>query len=144
MHAPSSPVPLSETLRAYDVWAQAYDVFNNPLIAMTEHVPHLQTLFQEVRRLLVPGGTCRFIEIHPGLVERGVQAHFWHEGTEYRLASFPHPAEEYAAALAAAGLEVASLSEWYATGEAEARCAKLGRYRGGPVVLDVQAARAGS
>lgn len=230
MHDPRIPVSLPETLRAYDTWAPAYDTFDNPLVAMTEHaldaaplrlagrhvvelgcgtgrnaarvlaagaasylgvdgsegmlararqgpaaadgrvrllhadlggplplapgsaqavlvtlvlehVPHLLPLFAEVQRLLAPGGTCRFVEIHPSLVEGGVQAHFRHEGAEYRLASFPHRAEEYTAALLAAGLEPASLCEWFATGEAERRCAKLSRYRGRPVVLDVQAVR---
>jgi ubiquinone/menaquinone biosynthesis C-methylase UbiE len=225
---PRPALSVPETLSAYDMWAQAYDTFDNPLIAMTEyvldsaplrvsgrrvlelgcgtgrnarrllalgaagyvgvdgsagmleraraahtdphaqwlqadllqplpltdgsaddviltlvleHVPHLLSLFQEVQRLLVPGGTCRIIEIHPRVVEAGTQAHFWHEGTEYRLASFPHTADAYAAALGGAGLVPVSICEWYATAEAEARCRKLARHRGRPVVLDVQAMR---
>ncbi len=228
MHEPRVPVSLGDTLGAYDLWSQAYDNFDNPLIAMTEHaldaaplqlagrrvlelgcgtgrnarrilalgaasyvgvdgspgmleraraqledpragwlqadlaspvplpdgsadevllclvlehVPQLEPLFQEVHRLLAPGGSVRCLEIHPRLVQAGTQAHFWHEGREYRLASFPHPAEAYVAAFTEAGLEPGALCEWYATQEAEARCAKLRKHRGLPVLLDVRASR---
>ncbi|MBF5043795.1 class I SAM-dependent methyltransferase [Aggregicoccus sp. 17bor-14] len=228
MHDPRIPVPPAETLGAYDVWAQAYDGFDNPLIAMTEHaldaaplrvegrrvvelgcgtgrnarrilslgasayvgvdgspgmlaraqerltgprvrwlqaelsspvplpdgsadevllclvlehVAELGPLFREVQRLLAPGGSVRCLEIHPRLVERGTQAHFWHEGREYRLASYPHAAEAYVAAFDEAGLELGAVCEWYATQEAEARCAKLRKHRGLPVLLDVRASR---
>ncbi|HLL45229.1 MAG TPA: class I SAM-dependent methyltransferase [Longimicrobiaceae bacterium] len=228
MHEPRVPVSLGDTLGAYDLWSQAYDTFDNPLIAMTEHaldaaplqlagrrvlelgcgtgrnarrllalgatsyvgvdgspgmleraraqledprahwlqadlaspvpladgcadevllclvlehVPQLGPLFQEVHRLLAPGGRVRGLEIHPRLVQAGTQAHFWHEGREYRLASFPHTAQDFVAALSAAGLEPAALCEWYGTQAAEAHCAKLRKHRGLPVVLDVRASR---
>lgn len=222
------PVPLAQTLAAYDLWATAYDAFDNPLVAMTEraldhlplrvsgrrvvelgcgtgrnarrvlaagasaylgvdgsagmlerarahhadpratfvqadlssplplhencaddvlitlvleHVPDLVPLFRQVRRLLAPGGTLRIIEIHNTLVEGGVQAHFWHDGTEYRLASFPHDAHEYVRAFLAAGLEPSSVTEWFATHEAELRIPKLAKHRGRPILLDVMARR---
>jgi malonyl-CoA O-methyltransferase len=225
---PRVPVPLADTLDAYDLWSRAYDTFDNPLIAMTEHaldaaplqvagrrvlelgcgtgrnvrrvlalgaasyvgvdgsggmlaraqaqladpraqwvqadlagpvplpdgcadevllclvlehVPQLAPLLQQVHRLLAPGGSVRCLEIHPRLVQSGVQAHFWHEGREYRLASFAHTAQDYVAAFTSVGLEPGALCEWYGSSAAEARCAKLRKHRGLPVLLDVRASR---
>lgn len=218
----------AETARAYDVWAQEYDSFDNPLVAMTgyalaraplqvsglrvvelgcgtgrntarvlrqgaasyvgvdasegmlararestgdgrvrwihadvmsalpleagsadfvlislvlEHFESLEPIFRAVHRLLAPGGRCRFLEIHPGLVEGGVQAHFWHQGVEHRLPSFPHAPVKYAQALAAVGLDTTATIEWYASDEAIERCAKLEKHRGRPVLVDVHGAR---
>lgn len=218
---------MSETMRGYDVWAPAYDDFDNPMIAMVEHaldrvplnvsgrrvvelgcgtgrnvhrvlqlgaesyvgidgsdgmlarareryvgaarvtwkradvmgtlplaegtaddvlitlvlehVEALEPVFRTVERILTHGGRCRIVEIHSGLVESGTSAHFWANGTEHRLASFPHPAREYAEVFGATGLALESICEWYASADSIRRSGKLAKHGRRPVVVDVTA-----
>lgn len=106
-----------------------------------EHLPRLEALFLEIHRVLAPGGVCRFLEIHSALVETGTHAHFWSEGVEYHLPSFPHSSAELTDSLRASGFQAVSVREWSVTEEAERRCAKLVRHRGKPVLLEVASQR---
>jgi SAM-dependent methyltransferase len=114
--------------------------FDRVLVALVlEHFAELGPLFKEIRRILSPGGSCLVLDIHPDLVRAGTQAHFWHEGSEHRLPSYPHELGDYEEALEAARLSLATARDWRVTPEAETRCPKLTKHRGKPVLLEVRA-----
>ena len=114
--------------------------FDRVLITLVlEHIELLPPVFATIRQALAPGGAVRILEMHPELARRGTGAHFWHEGQEIRLPSYPHAAAEMRQAASSAGLEISSITEWFASESAARRCGKLRKHLGLPILLETRA-----
>ncbi|HUP58321.1 MAG TPA: methyltransferase domain-containing protein, partial [Bdellovibrionota bacterium] len=107
-----------------------------------EHFRDLASVLGEASRALAPGGQLRILEIHSALVEKGTQAHFWHEGQEHRIDAYPHSAEEFRSVLGSAGLRIVSLEERPASERTLERMPKLAKHAGKAVLIDVLAEKA--
>jgi len=107
-----------------------------------EHFATVDGILAAAAAALAPDGRLLVLELHPGLHDAGVRAHFRAGDEEVRLPSYRHTAGELLAAAARAGLEDAAAIEHRPGPAALARSAKLARYRGRAVLLEVSATRA--
>jgi SAM-dependent methyltransferase len=119
--------------------AGAFDVALVCLVL--EHVRDPAPALAQAARLVRGGGELAVYELDAARHAAGVAAHFDHGGREVRLPSYAHDEAELAAALAATGFDVLATRRWYASAAAIARSAKLARYTGQPVLLELQARR---
>jgi ubiquinone/menaquinone biosynthesis C-methylase UbiE len=117
----------------------AYDLVLFSLVL--EHVAAPAAALTRAASALVPGGVVRAHEIHPQLRAGGTQAHYVAGGVEVPLASFAHTVASLCEAAVAAGLELVSTTDRYATAIERARSAKLAKHRGRPVLLELTARR---
>lgn len=104
-----------------------------------EHFERVGGVLPEAARALAPGGRLRILEIHPRLAATGNGAHFWHEGTEHRLPSFGHDADELDRALAATPLRRSRVTEWSPSETLMKRLEKLRKHAGKAMLLDYEA-----
>lgn len=111
------------------------------LCLVLEHSREVTPVLAAAARALVPGGQLVALELHAELAERGVGAHFEHDGQTVQLASYPHDAAELRAACAHAGLTPTRITDWFPDERATARCRKLARYRGAPVLVELRASK---
>ena len=109
---------------------------------MLEHIASPASALARAASALVPGGLVRAHEIHPLLRAGGTQAHYVVDGVEVPLASFAHTVPSLCEAAVAAGLELVTTTDRYATFDDRARSAKLAKHRGRPVLLELTARRA--
>jgi len=108
-----------------------------------EHFRDVGPIVSAAASALAPAGRLVVLEMHPRLHEMGVGANFRLGDREVRLDSFKHTAEEFLLAAQAAGLRNGSATDHVPSPEALDRSAKLARYAGIPVVLEVVAERPG-
>ena len=88
--------------------------FDHVLFCLTlEHMQDLLQPLQSARQLLKENGTITIIEIHPTTLGV-VSAHFKDGDDEVHMPTFAHQFADYLNAFAAAGLRVASCTEWRA------------------------------
>lgn len=106
-----------------------------------EHVRDAAPVIAAAAGALAPGGRLLILELHPALHARGIGANFEIAGREIRLTSIRHDADELVAACAQAGLTGALAVDHRPAPAALARSAKLGRYTGEPVLIEVTASR---
>jgi SAM-dependent methyltransferase len=106
-----------------------------------EHVATLPPAFARAAAALVTGGLVCALEIHPSLRAAGTQAHFRVGEREVPVPSYPHTAADYAAAVAAAGLDLVTTTDWFATRDDLAASRKLGKHLGKPVLMTLSARR---
>lgn len=78
-----------------------------------EHVEHLGPVFREAARVLKPGGSVWFCELHPERQRRGGQAHFTDavSGATVYVPAHRHTVSDYVNAGIAAGLTLHHLGE---------------------------------
>lgn len=120
------------------------DSFDHVLVVLVlEHVTELEPLFAEISRLLRPGGLLRLLELHPSRIASGTVAHFTDAEGEVRFDSIAHPVAAITSSLRWAGLEPRAVRELVAEGALLASVPKLVKHAGRPVLLDLEAARAG-
>lgn len=119
--------------------AAAFDAVLFSLVL--EHVAALGPAFARARTALAPGGHVIALEIHPALRAGGTQAHFWADGQEVALASYPHTVASLREAVGDAGLELVSVTDRHATSADVARCRKLAKHGGRPILVEVVARR---
>jgi ubiquinone/menaquinone biosynthesis C-methylase UbiE len=107
-----------------------------------EHLADVGPVLAAAARALAPGGRLLVLELAPSLHARGVGANFRDgDGSERRLPSFRHDADELLAAARAAGFIDAAARTHAPTAAALARSAKLARYLGEAVLLELAARR---
>lgn len=106
-----------------------------------EHVPSLEVMVKNAAAVVRASGFFRSYELHAELRNAGARAHFRDGERELLLPSFAHDAEEYRTALNEAGFELTRTTDWHATEAACRASAKLARYLGRPVLLEVDARR---
>jgi ubiquinone/menaquinone biosynthesis C-methylase UbiE len=117
--------------------------FDVALICLVlEHVRDVGPVVAAAASALAPAGRLVVLELHPALHELGVGANFRLGDREVRLDSFRHTAEELVLAATAADLSRAEAADHVPSPEALARSAKLARYAGRPVLLELVAERA--
>jgi SAM-dependent methyltransferase len=104
-----------------------------------EHVAAVAPIVAAAATALAPGGRLVIIELHPGLHAGGVGANFRLGEREIRLPSFAHDAAELHAALTEARLRPLATIDHAPAAAALACSAKLARYAGRPVLLEVVA-----
>jgi malonyl-CoA O-methyltransferase len=133
------------TLREAELVAGAQSAdgpFDVVLVCLVlEHLRDVTPVVTAAATALSPGGRLVVIELHPGLHARGIGANFRLAGTEVRLPSFAHTADEMTAAAQAAGLTAAVALDHRPSAAALVRSAKLARFGDAPVLLELTAAR---
>ena len=84
-----------------------------------EHIKDVRPIFDEVFRVLRPGGQCYLSELHPYKQLRQSQAKFVSQetGTEVLVDAFTHMISEYVNEGLYAGLTLLRLKEWQKEGE---------------------------
>lgn len=112
------------------------------LCLVLEHVRDVGPVVSAAASALAPAGRLVVFELHPGLHDLGVGANFRLGDREVRLDSFRHTAGEILLAAEAAGLRGTPAIDHVPSPEALERSAKLARYAGRPVLLEVVAERA--
>lgn len=111
------------------------------LCLVLEHVRDVAPVIAAAAAALAPAGRLLLLELHPALHARGVGANFRAGDREVRLPSYRHDAAELSTACADAGLGDVEILEHRPAAAALARSAKLARYTGEPVLLELAAAR---
>ena len=104
-----------------------------------EHFPSLDGTFRAARAVAVEGAILRAFELHPAQHALGKRAHFHAGDRELVLPSYPHDEAEIAAALARTRWVLEASTSWYPTPAAITASAKLARYVGLPVLLEIAA-----
>jgi malonyl-CoA O-methyltransferase len=114
------------------------ELFDGVVCALVlDHIPDLDGIFSEMRRVCRKTGWIVVSVMHPALMLRGVQARFRDPvtGREIRPASCPHQLSDYVMAAARAGLRFDHVSE-HAVDEALAQqLERARRYIGWPMLL---------
>lgn len=114
--------------------------FDRALIVLVlEHLPALDGPLREIARILHPTGRLRIVDIHPTLLGRGTSAHFKDQGEEIRFPSTSHALSAIELALRNANLTATAVREVVVDQELVEHVPKLDKYRGQPVVLDIEA-----
>lgn len=122
--------------------AAADERFDVALICLVlEHVAAAAPVIAAAAAALDGGGRLLAIELHPALHAAGVGANFRAGDEEVRLPSFRHDGDELRDATCAAGLRDATVRDRVPSAAALARSAKLSRYAGRAVLLELTATR---
>lgn len=111
------------------------------LCLVLEHFEDPFSVLSAAAKALGPAGQLVALELHAELAQRGIGAHFEHQGQTIRLASYPHEASELRTACTQAGLTPTRTTDWFPDAHAVTRSPKLARYRGTPVLLELRACR---
>lgn len=78
-----------------------------------EHIEHVRLVFDQAARVLRPGGTMYFCELHPFRQWRGGQAHFTDvRGDVVQVPAFTHSVSDYINSAMDAGFELVRVGEW--------------------------------
>jgi ubiquinone/menaquinone biosynthesis C-methylase UbiE len=104
-----------------------------------EHLASLDGAFRAARAVAAEGAVLRAFELHPAHHARGKRAHFRAGDRELALPSHPHDEAEIVAALGRTRWTLEASTSWYPTPAAIAASAKLARYTGLPVLIEVAA-----
>ena len=102
-----------------------------------DHIPNLESLFREMKRICRPGGFATVSVMHPALMLRGIQARFRdpEHGREVRPESCLHQVSDYVTAAIRADFAIDHISE-HAVDEALAsRVERARKYLGWPLLL---------
>lgn len=111
--------------------------FDAALTALVlEHIADLPGFFRHLARSLRPGAPFFISEIHPARTAAGTFAHFKdaETGTDVSLASYPHSAEQLAAAATGAGFQVRERHDVAGDDRLAALNPKWARYQGQPML----------
>ena len=115
MLADSRGTGVYRTLRIADVSdtglpAATYDLCTQALA--DEHLPELGPLYQEVRRVTVPGGVFVIVAYHPYFLMAGVPTHFDRSpGESVTIRSYVHLMSDHVKAARAAGWSLGEMDE---------------------------------
>jgi SAM-dependent methyltransferase len=90
---PGAVLLLADLNRPLPVAPGFFDAVLCTLVA--EHLSDLQGFFEEALTALAPGGRMVLSVFHPDMVAAGMEAHFEHDGTEYRLGAEGHATGDY-------------------------------------------------
>lgn len=102
-----------------------------------DHIPHLEAMFRELRRVCRPGGFVVISVVHPAMLLLGVRARFIDPATGRRVSpsSYPHQIADYVMAAVRGGLAFDHLSEHAVDPALAARSARARKYLGWPLLL---------
>jgi SAM-dependent methyltransferase len=118
-------------VRATGLETGAYDLVACSLV--DEHLPELDTLYGEARRLLGPGGSFVLVGVHPSfLMAVGMPTHFDAPGGPVAIETHLHLAQEHVAAGLGAGLVLEELHEGLVGDELLAQKPRWEAYRHWP------------
>lgn len=106
-----------------------------------EHLAEVGRIFDGAMGCLVHGGRIRILELHPDRQREGTAAHFYHEGEDHLLPSYPHDGEELRRVLENAGAEAVEARAHIPNEGTLAKSQRVGKYRGMPLLLDVSGIR---
>ena len=97
---------------AWPVTSSSIDLVVGNLVL--EHVQHMSPLYAEAVRVLRPGGTLFWCELHPFRQWRGGQAHFTAADTRevVQVSAYTHPVSDYVNDGIGAGLTLVHVGEW--------------------------------
>jgi ubiquinone/menaquinone biosynthesis C-methylase UbiE len=123
-------------------WWSELATFDVVIVSLVfEHFDRIDEVIDSIGRVVRDGGSLWVLEIHPQLQSGGVGAHVENNGETLVLPSFAHTAQEFASVFGETGWEPVVSTDWYGTDALTQRSAKLARYRGRPVLLEVRARR---
>lgn len=119
-------------------------VFDGVLCALvSEHLIDLQRFFSETYAVLRRGGRLVFSAFHPELARAGIEANFERDGTEYRLGAEGYTVADYLNQISDAGFRKVEWREHQCDDRLVAEMPAASKYLGRPLLLLVQAERAG-
>lgn len=98
---PTVPLLLADLQQPLPIRSARFDTILCSLVG--EHLSDLRGVFQEMRRVLCPGGRLVFSVYHPEMAALGIEANFQQGEVEIRLGAYRHTVEDYLQSLQAAG-----------------------------------------
>ncbi|TMC58876.1 MAG: class I SAM-dependent methyltransferase [Chloroflexi bacterium] len=107
---PGVPLALGDLQQPLPFAAETFDAVLCALIG--EHLTQLRAVFENFYVLLKPSGRLLFSVYHPAMAEAGKEAHFEHDGVEYRLGAERHGIEDYRRPMNAAGFALIQRHEF--------------------------------
>jgi ubiquinone/menaquinone biosynthesis C-methylase UbiE len=102
-----------------------------------DHIPGLDLLFGEMRRICKLDGAVVISVMHPAMMLKGVQARFTdpQTGRETRPVSCPHQISDYVMAAARTGLRIDHISEHLVDPALADKCPRAQKHLGWPLLL---------
>jgi SAM-dependent methyltransferase len=140
--APESWLVQADLNRTFPVRRGLFDALVSALVS--EHLSDLGTFLREAIAVLRPGGRFVFSAFHPDPARAGVEANFREGDTEYRLGAEPYTTEEYLHRISEAGFQILRAGEFGVDSTLVAEVPEAAKHAGGPLLLLVEAVRAGS
>ena len=107
---PGVPLALGDLQQPLPFAAETFDAVLCALIG--EHLTQLRAVFENFYVLLKPSGRLLFSVYHPAMAAAGKEAHFEHDGVEYRLGAERHGIEDYRRPMNAAGFALIQRHEF--------------------------------
>ena len=109
---------------------------------MLDHLLELGTAFDELTRVLAPGGQLCLSTFHPAFHFKGVRPHFLaSDGNEYELPVYPHLPSTYVTALQRRRLTLEAFEEPIVDDALVARFPAMGKHLGLPLAIVITARR---
>jgi ubiquinone/menaquinone biosynthesis C-methylase UbiE len=110
-----------------------------------EHLPELERAFDELARVVRPGGALVASVYHPVFMLKGIPPHFLHEadGVEYEMDGHPHLIADYFAELRRVGLTLTDLLEPIVDEALMTQYPRMRKHAGLPVGVIFRAVRPG-
>ena len=115
--------------------AHAFDVIVSGLVL--EHLASLQRCFEELHRLLRPGGRAVVSAMHPAMLLRGVRARFTDSGSGEIIepGSHPHQMGDMIMAILGAGLRISAIQEHAPDANLVRQCPRAEKYLDWPMLV---------
>lgn len=119
----------------------AFDIVLNAL--MLEHLENINPAFDEMHRVLAPGGALVISVFHSAFVAKGVPPHFKsNDGNEYEMPGYLHLPSEYIGAMLDLGMRLDVFVEPVVDDAVIARHPNMEKHRGLPLAIILLARRA--
>jgi ubiquinone/menaquinone biosynthesis C-methylase UbiE len=134
---PHIPLILADLQHPLPLQSHSFDAVLCSLVG--EHLSDLPTVFQELYRVLRPGGRLLFSVYHPAMAAAGIEANFQQEGVEIRLGAYRHTVEDYVESLDTVGFVDLQKQEFLGDEDIAAAVPQARKYVGFPLLLIIKA-----
>jgi malonyl-CoA O-methyltransferase len=106
-----------------------------------EHLPELDVMASELRRITKPGGRVVLADFHPEMFRRGMHARFrpGDDAEKLQIHGIDHTISDYVMAVLGAGLTLTHMAEYRMDEATAARSPSASKYVGEPMLLTLVA-----
>jgi malonyl-CoA O-methyltransferase len=111
LSAPNVTFAIADITRRWPVKDRSHDLVVCNLVL--EHIEHLDFIFAEASRVLLPAGSFFVCELHPFRQYLGTQARFQRAEDTTQIAAFVHHLTDFISAARVNALSLDTLNEWW-------------------------------